>query len=101
MQLRAGNVKEYLNLGTSYYIGKMSKASVDSHGRIYIPKELRERHGQEFRIVEFKGELRLIPVPEDPVEDLRERTRSIRESDKSIEQLKEEAREELEKAAGE
>ncbi|MFB6100180.1 MAG: AbrB/MazE/SpoVT family DNA-binding domain-containing protein [Candidatus Nanohalobium sp.] len=79
----------------------MSKTAVDSHGRLYLPKEIRERHGKEFRIVEFEGEVRLIPVAENPLEDLRQRTKKLRESDKSVEQLKQEAREELEELAGE
>lgn len=79
----------------------MSKAAVDSHGRIYLPKDLREKYGREFRIIELEHEIRLIPVAEDPVEDLRQRTSKLQDSDKSVKELKEEARKELEKAAGE
>jgi len=79
----------------------MSKASVDSNGRLYIPQELRSRHGEDFRLIEFEGEIRLIPLPDDPVEDLRERTESLRDSGKTVEELKQEAREELKRNAGE
>lgn len=79
----------------------MSKVDVDSHGRIYLPKEYREEFGDSFRIVRFQGELKLVPVPDDPVEDLRERTEEIRKSEKSVQELKEEAREELGRKAGE
>lgn len=81
--------------------GIMSKVDVDSHGRIYLPKEYREEFGDSFRIVRFQGELKLVPVPDDPVEDLRERTEEIRKSEKSVQELKEEAREELGRKAGE
>ena len=79
----------------------MSKVDVDSHGRVYIPKKFRDEFGTSFRIVPYRGELKLIPVSEDAVEDLRTRTKTIRESEKSAKELKEEAREELERMAGE
>lgn len=68
----------------------MTKVEMDSRGRIVIPKEFRSEE-KEYRIVRFEDSIRLIPVPEDPIEDMRERTKSFRESDKSIEELKEEA----------
>jgi bifunctional DNA-binding transcriptional regulator/antitoxin component of YhaV-PrlF toxin-antitoxin module len=79
----------------------MSRVDVDSHGRIYIPKDLRDRYGESFRIVPFRGKLKLVPVPDDPVKDLRDRTEDLRDSDKSVKDLKEEARRELEDLAGE
>jgi len=79
----------------------MSKVDVDSHGRVYIPKNYREEYGDSFRIVPYRGELKLIPVAEDPVKDLRDRTESLRKSDKSVKELKKEARDELRKKAGE
>lgn len=79
----------------------MTKVDVDSHGRIYLPKEYRDEFGDSFRIVRFRGELKLVPVPEDPVEDLRQRTEDIRESDSSVEDLRQKGREELRDQAGE
>lgn len=79
----------------------MARAAVDDQGRLYLPKEVREEYGDEYRIVPFRGELRLIPVPDDPVQDLRERTKEIRESDETVDELKQEAREHLEQVAGE
>ena len=73
---------------------------MDSRGRIVIPKEYRKDE-KEYRIVRFEGSIRLIPVPDDPIEDLRERTKGFRESDKSIEELKEEAMEDLVDRKGE
>lgn len=87
------------------FVGKkdkdMTKVDVDSHGRIYLPKEYRDEFGESFRIVRFQGELKLVPVPDDPVEDLRSRTEEIRESGKSVQELKEHARKELDEEAGE
>lgn len=79
----------------------MTKVKLDSSGRIYLPKEVREGLGESFRAVRSGDGLRLVPVPENPVEDLRERTSEIRDSDKSVEELRREARERLREEAGE
>ena len=49
----------------------MSK-STDERGRIYLPKDIRERFGDQYRIVELPGYVALFPVDSDPVEGLRE-----------------------------
>ncbi|MGM0397808.1 MAG: AbrB/MazE/SpoVT family DNA-binding domain-containing protein [Halobacteriota archaeon] len=49
----------------------MSK-STDDRGRIYLPKDVRERFGDQYRIVELPGHVALFPVDDDPVEGLRE-----------------------------
>lgn len=48
----------------------MSK-STDERGRIYLPKDVRERFGERYRIVELPSHVALFPVDEDPVEGLR------------------------------
>lgn len=48
----------------------MSK-STDERGRIYLPKEVRDRFGDEYRIVEFPSHIALFPVDEEPLEGLR------------------------------
>lgn len=45
--------------------------STDERGRIYLPKDLRERFGDEYRIVELPTHVALFPVDEDPLEGLR------------------------------
>jgi bifunctional DNA-binding transcriptional regulator/antitoxin component of YhaV-PrlF toxin-antitoxin module len=47
----------------------MSK-STDERGRIYLPKEIRERFGDQYRIVELPTHVALFPVDEDPLEGL-------------------------------
>lgn len=44
--------------------------SVDERGRIYLPKDIRRDYGEQFRIVRLHDGIKLLPVPEDPVEDL-------------------------------
>lgn len=54
-------------------------------GRIYIPKRLREKFGERFELVDRGDRLVLIPIDEDPLEALREETRS---SEKTVDELK-------------
>lgn len=49
----------------------MSK-STDERGRIYLPKDVRERFGDRYRIVELPSHVALFPVDEDPIAGLRE-----------------------------
>jgi hypothetical protein len=48
----------------------MSK-STDHRGRIYLPKDIRERFGDRYRIVELPSHVALFPVDEDPLDGLR------------------------------
>ena len=45
--------------------------STDERGRIYLPKDVRERFGDRYRIVELPSHVALFPVDEDPLEGLR------------------------------
>lgn len=49
----------------------MTKVATDERGRITIPREARERYGEEYRLVELRSGIKLVPVPDDPVEALR------------------------------
>jgi len=48
----------------------MSK-STDERGRIYLPKDVRERFGDKYRIVELPSHVALFPVDDDPLEGIR------------------------------
>ena len=72
--------------------------SIKAHdGRIYIPKKIREKFGEKFRIIECKDRLILLPVAEDPLKALREEWKDV---DESVEELKEKALEEALEEAG-
>ena len=58
------------------------------NGRLYIPKRLREKYGEHFRLVEGKDRLILLPVSENPLEELREEWKDV---EASVEELKEKA----------
>lgn len=50
----------------------MSTVDVDSRGRIYIPKKMREEHGEKFKIVELDSGIKLVPIDDNPVEGLKD-----------------------------
>ena len=45
-------------------------SSTDERGRLYLPKHVRERYGEEYRIVELPDHVALLPVDEDPMAGL-------------------------------
>lgn len=47
-------------------------------GRVYIRESLRAKYGEQFIVVPGPRDLRLVPVPEDPVADLRELGKPLR-----------------------
>ena len=69
----------------------MSK-STDERGRIYLPKDVRERFGEHYRIVELPNHVALFPVDDDPLEGLRDAVGDAFDGVDGSE-LKEEARE--------
>ena len=70
----------------------------DKKGRLYLPKETREKYGQKFLEIELEDEIKLIPIPDDPVEDLRKVTDKLK--GKSIEEMKKGIKEEALESMG-
>ncbi|ELZ92984.1 hypothetical protein C440_12724 [Haloferax mucosum ATCC BAA-1512] len=68
----------------------MSKAT-DERGRIYLPKDVRSRFGERYRIVELPSHVALFPVDEGPLEGLREAVGDAFEESEADE-LKQDAR---------
>jgi bifunctional DNA-binding transcriptional regulator/antitoxin component of YhaV-PrlF toxin-antitoxin module len=68
----------------------MSK-STDERGRIYLPKDIRERFGEQYRIVERPTHVALFPVDEDPLAGLRDAVGDAFE-DVSVDELVAESR---------
>ena len=71
----------------------MSK-STDERGRIYLPKDVRNRFGDRYRIVELPSHVALFPVDEDPLDGLRAAVGDAFEGE-DADELKEKAREEI------
>jgi len=61
-------------------------ARIDSKGRLYIPRKMREKLGSEVYLVEIHDGIVVIPKPEDPVKELEEIGKSL--PDKPIGELK-------------
>ncbi len=68
----------------------MSDVALDDRGRLTLPKEVRERYGDRYRIVQLPDGIKLVPVADEPLEALRE---EFAEIDASVEELREGARE--------
>jgi bifunctional DNA-binding transcriptional regulator/antitoxin component of YhaV-PrlF toxin-antitoxin module len=66
--------------------------STDERGRIYLPKGVRERFGDRYRIVELPNHVALFPVDEDPLEGLRSAVGDAFDATDDV-KLKDEARE--------
>jgi len=49
----------------------IEEAKLDEKGRINIGQESRKLSGKRFYVVKLSGEILLIPMPEDPVTELR------------------------------
>jgi bifunctional DNA-binding transcriptional regulator/antitoxin component of YhaV-PrlF toxin-antitoxin module len=47
------------------------KVRTDEQGRVTIPKEVCDRYGEQFRLVELDSGIKLVPIPDDPLEALR------------------------------
>lgn len=69
---------------------RMSDATLDDRGRLTLPKELRERYGERYHVVDVHDGIKLIPVADDPLEALRDEFADI---DKSADELRHAARE--------
>ena len=67
------------------------------NGRVYIPKHLREKYGERYRIIDSGDGLLLVPVPEEPLDALRDEWADV---DKSVEELREGARTDALERAG-
>jgi len=63
-------------------------ARIDSKGRLYIPKKLREGLGNEVYLVKVGSEIVIVPRPKDPLKKLEELGKKI--PDIPIEELKKE-----------
>lgn len=67
----------------------MSKTTLDDRGRLTLPKELRERYGDRYHIVQLHDGIKLVPISEDPLGALREEFEDV---EKTADELREEAR---------
>ena len=75
----------------------VTDVTLDDRGRLTLPKELREKYGDRYRVVELHDGVKLVPVSEDPLASLREEFADV---DASAEELRAAARESATEDAG-
>lgn len=68
----------------------MSDVSLDDRGRLTLPKDVRERYGERYHIVQLHDGIKLVPIADDPLDALRDEFADV---DKSVDGLREDARE--------
>ncbi|HKL30771.1 MAG TPA: AbrB/MazE/SpoVT family DNA-binding domain-containing protein [Natrialbaceae archaeon] len=61
-------------------------AETDRQGRLYLPKEIREKYGDKYHIVTYEDRIELIPVADDPLAAVREAVGGLR--DASVEEIR-------------
>ena len=72
----------------------------DDRGRVTIPKAVRDRYGETFRLVELDSGIKLVPIPDDPLTELQSSASDeLREA--SLDDLEEAAREEAREQSSE
>lgn len=59
----------------------------DDRGRLYLPKDLREKHGERFRVLDLPSRVILIPIDDDPLQAVRDSV-GDRFDDRSIEEIR-------------
>lgn len=71
----------------------MSK-STDERGRLYLPKDVRERFGETYRVVELPSHVALFPVDDDPLEGVQDAVGDALENER-VDELKEQTRQSI------
>ncbi|WP_049921145.1 AbrB/MazE/SpoVT family DNA-binding domain-containing protein [Halopiger djelfimassiliensis] len=75
----------------------MSDVALDDRGRLTLPKEVRERYGDRYHVVQLPDGVKLVPVADNPLEALRDEFADV---DKSADELREKARDDAIDEAG-
>ncbi|MFB6201284.1 MAG: AbrB/MazE/SpoVT family DNA-binding domain-containing protein [Halorhabdus sp.] len=68
----------------------MGEVTLDDRGRLTLPKAIRERYGDRYRIVELHDGVKLLPVEDEPLATLRAEFADV---EQTAEELRAEARE--------
>ncbi len=68
----------------------MTETSLDDRGRLTLPKEIRERYGEQYHIVQLHDGIKLIPIVDDQLEALRDEFADV---DTSADEVREDGRE--------
>lgn len=55
-------------------------AETDSQGRLYLSKDVRERYGERYHVVEYEEKIELIPIADDPLAAVRDAAGELRDA---------------------
>lgn len=55
-------------------------AETDGQGRLYIPKDVREKYGEKYHIVTYEDRIELVPVADDPLAAVRKAAGELRDA---------------------
>lgn len=58
----------------------------DTQGRLYLPKDVREKYGERYHIVEYEDRIELIPVAADPLAAVQAAAGELQEA--TVEEIK-------------
>lgn len=78
----------------------MTEVVTDDRGRVTIPKEMRERFGERYRLVGLRADIELLAVPDDSLAALRDAASGEFE-EASTDELRDAAREQARRRADE
>jgi bifunctional DNA-binding transcriptional regulator/antitoxin component of YhaV-PrlF toxin-antitoxin module len=67
----------------------VSETTLDDRGRLTLPKDIRERYRDRYRVVRLRDGVKLVPVAEGPLEALRDEFDGV---DETAEELRDGAR---------
>ncbi len=78
------------NVPVSTHRTRTPDVALDDRGRPTLPEELREQYGDRYRLVRTHDGIESIPIADDPLDPLRD---EFVEVEKTVEELREDARE--------
>lgn len=52
----------------------------DPQGRLYLPKDVREKYGEKYHVVEYEEKIELIPIADDPLAAARDAAGELRDA---------------------
>ncbi|WP_135829202.1 AbrB/MazE/SpoVT family DNA-binding domain-containing protein [Halorussus halobius] len=52
----------------------------DSQGRLYLSKDVREKYGERYHVIEYEEKIELVPIADDPLAAARDAAGGLRDA---------------------